>query len=92
MAFRGSLKQCLKMMHYQFRLKNHTHLSIVECPGGKYYTLLADEELLSSTHEFPEQFRHLLCRLTSRQLHAFAQAEQLSLDWSPPDNGNPKAV
>lgn len=85
MSYRGSLKQCLNMMHYQFKAGNYSRLAIVAVPGGKYYTLHTDDELLATDNQPRHREQTLVCRLTPRELKAFTLSEQLALNWTPPD-------
>ena len=75
------------MMAYQFQLGNYEWLSIIQNPGGKYYTVLTDSELEQRTDDAASDNSRLVCRLTARELTSFVNNDQLKLFAQAP-NGN----
>ena len=86
MAYRNSLKKCLRMMAYQLRANNYEFLTIVCNTRGKYYTLHDDAEMNDIMDQPANKIPRVVCCLTLNELRSFRKNVQLALDLQGPPN------
>ena len=86
--YRASLKKCLEMMAYQFRLSNYDSLAITSHPISKYYSLKTDQELLDWIQDPQSAHGHILCHLTPGELNQLTTTTQTDLFGQEPPHGS----
>jgi len=85
MGYRGSLKQCVAVAYSRLKRRGVTQTSIVNVPGGKYYTVEDDPEYATrlATPGAPDS--RIIFHGTLKELEALVLNEQLRLFGGPPD-------
>lgn len=90
--FRGSLRQCILRCADIYHRTACTYLSIICVPRGKYYYILADNELEQLDVNSSDGEQRLVFRGTFKELSEFFNSDQCNLFKGIDNASNSKSI